>query len=128
MATNRSWSIDDKRLNFQFGCEIAWEIKDGMKGRMLRNPTYTGIGPSFWESMDMIGNESEWVLWGTPNCGKGQPMQVGHTGHSAVPARFPNVRVGVTGDERRAERTDLAERSRSIARPRVDRAARPRPR
>ena len=95
MATNRSWSIDDKRLNFQFGCEIAWEIKDGVKGRMLRNPTYTGIGPIFWQSMDMIGNESEWVLWGTPNCGKGQPMQVGHTGHPAVPARFRDVRVGV---------------------------------
>jgi TldD protein len=95
MATNRSWSIDDKRLNFQFGCEIAWEIKDGVKGRMLRNPTYTGIGPNFWQSMDMIGNESEWVLWGTPNCGKGQPMQVGHTGHPAVPARFRDVRVGV---------------------------------
>ncbi|MGH9117334.1 MAG: TldD/PmbA family protein [Acidimicrobiales bacterium] len=95
MATNRSWSIDDKRLNFQFGCEIAWEIKNGVRGRMLRNPTYTGIGPTFWQSMDMIGNESEWRLWGTPNCGKGQPMQIGHTGHPAVPARFQNVRVGV---------------------------------
>jgi TldD protein len=95
MATDRSWSIDDKRLNFQFGCEIAWEIKHGVKGRMLRNPTYTGIGPTFWRSMDMIGNESEWVFWGTPNCGKGQPMQIGHTGHPAVPARFRDVRVGV---------------------------------
>jgi TldD protein len=97
MATNRSWSIDDKRLNFQFGCEIAWEIKDGVKGRMLRNPTYTGIGPTFWQSMDMIGNESEWRFWGTPNCGKGQPGQIGHTGHPAVPARFQSVRVGVRG-------------------------------
>jgi TldD protein len=97
MATNRSWSIDDKRLNFQFGCEIAWEIKDGVKGRMLRNPTYTGIGPQFWQSMDMIGNDSEWVFWGTPNCGKGQPMQIGHTGHPAVPARFTDVHVGVRG-------------------------------
>jgi TldD protein len=95
MATNRSWSIDDKRLNFQFGCEIAWEIKNGVKGRMLRNPTYTGIGPTFWRSMDMIGDESEWVFWGTPNCGKGQPMQIGHTGHPAVPARFRDIRVGV---------------------------------
>ena len=55
MDTNRSWSIDDKRLNFQFGCEIAWEIKDGQLGQMLRNPTYTGIGPRFWASMDMVG-------------------------------------------------------------------------
>jgi TldD protein len=95
MDTNRSWSIDDKRLNFQFGCEIAWEIKDGQLGRMLRNPTYTGIGPRFWGSMDMVGGPEELVYWGTANCGKGQPVQVGHTGHPSVPARFTNVRVGV---------------------------------
>ncbi len=95
METNRSWSIDDRRLNFQFGCEIAWEIKNGKKGRMLRNPTYTGIGPIFWRSMDMLS--SEIVAWGTPNCGKGQPGQIGHTGHPAAPARFRNVRVGVRG-------------------------------
>jgi TldD protein len=97
MDTNRSWSIDDKRLNFQFGCEIAWEIKDGQRARMLKNPTYTGIGPTFWQSMDMLGGRDEWTFWGTPNCGKGQPMQVGHTGHPSVPARFQNVRVGVRG-------------------------------
>ena len=95
MDTNRSWSIDDKRLNFQFGCEIAWEIKGGRLGRMLRNPTYTGIGPQFWASMDMVGGPDEWVFWGTANCGKGQPVQTGHTGHPSVPARFTNVRVGV---------------------------------
>ncbi|MFS8478847.1 MAG: TldD/PmbA family protein [Micromonosporaceae bacterium] len=93
METNRSWSIDDKRLNFQFGCEIGWEVRDGKLGRMLRNPTYTGIGPVFWRSMDMLS--SEIVAWGTPNCGKGQPGQVGHTGHPAAPARFRDVRVGV---------------------------------
>jgi TldD protein len=95
MATNRSWSIDDKRLNFQFGCEIGWEVKNGKLGRMVRNPTYTGITPQFWGSMDMLAGESEWVHWGTPNCGKGQPMQVAHTGHSASPARFADVRTGV---------------------------------
>jgi TldD protein len=95
METNRSWSIDDKRLNFQFGCEIGWEIKNGRRGRMLRNPTYTGIGPLFWRSMDMLS--SEIVAWGTPNCGKGQPGQIGHTGHPAAPARFRGVRVGVRG-------------------------------
>ncbi len=95
MDTNRSWSIDDRRLNFQFGCEVAWEINDGRLGRMLRNPTYTGISPQFWSSMDMVGGPSELVSWGTPNCGKGQPMQVGHTGHPAVPCRFRSVRVGV---------------------------------
>jgi TldD protein len=95
MSTNRSWSIDDKRLNFQFGCEIGWEIKDGKLGRMVRNPTYTGITPQFWGKMDMLAGEAEWVHWGTPNCGKGQPMQVAHTGHSAAPARFMDVRTGV---------------------------------
>jgi TldD protein len=95
MDINRSWSIDDRRLNFQFGCEIGYEIKNGRRGRMLRNPTYTGIGPVFWQSMDMLSDEL--VSWGTPNCGKGQPGQIGHTGHPAAPARFTNVRVGVHG-------------------------------
>jgi TldD protein len=93
MDVNRSWSIDDRRLNFQFGCEVGYEIKNGKRGRLLRNPTYTGIGPRFWQSMDMLSSES--VAWGTPNCGKGQPGQVGHTGHPAAPARFKDVRVGV---------------------------------
>jgi TldD protein len=93
MDLNRSWSIDDKRRNFQFGCEIGWEVKNGKRGRMLRNPTYTGIGPRFWRSMDMLG--SEVVAWGTPNCGKGQPQQTMGTGHGAAPARFRNVKVGV---------------------------------
>jgi TldD protein len=97
METNRSWSIDDKRLNFQFGCEVGWEIKGGRRARMVRNPTYTGIGPTFWQSMDMIGGPQEWTFWGTPNCGKGQPQQIGHTGHPSVPARFQGVRVGVRG-------------------------------
>ncbi len=95
METNRSWSIDDKRLNFQFGTQIGWEIKGGKLGAMLRNPTYTGITPEFWGSCDAVCSPSEWKMWGTPNCGKGQPGQVGHTGHGAAPARFRNVRVGV---------------------------------
>ena len=57
MDTNRSWSIDDKRLNFQFGCEIGWEIKNGKRGRLLRNPTYTAISPRFWGAMDMLGGQ-----------------------------------------------------------------------
>lgn len=97
MDTNRSWSIDDQRLNFQFGCEIGWEIVDGKLGRMVRNPTYTGITPRFWAGLDRLGGAAEWTPWGLPNCGKGQPMQTAHTGHPAVPARFRGVRVGVTG-------------------------------
>ncbi|MBI3914556.1 MAG: TldD/PmbA family protein [Chloroflexi bacterium] len=95
METNRSWSIDDKRLNFQFGTEMAWEIKSGKKTRMLKNATYTGITPQFWGACDAVANENSWIVWGTPNCGKGQPPQVAHTGHGASPARFRGIRVGV---------------------------------
>jgi len=94
LETNRSWSIDDKRLNFQFGTEIAWEIVNGKLGRMLKNPTYTGITPDFWGSCDAVGRE--WQMWGTTNCGKGQPTQTMHVGHGAAAARFRNVRVGIT--------------------------------
>ncbi|HXZ29325.1 MAG TPA: TldD/PmbA family protein [Terriglobales bacterium] len=92
--TNRSWSIDDKRYNFQFGTEIGWEIKGGKRGRMLKNPSYSGITTEFWNSMDAICSRDQWTLWGTPNCGKGQPMQTIGTGHGAAPARFRNVKVG----------------------------------
>jgi len=95
METNRSWSIDDKRLNFQFGTEIGREIKHGKLGDLIKNPTYTGITPRFWGSCDAIARRDEWVVWGTPNCGKGQPEQVAHTGHGASAARFRGVQVGV---------------------------------
>src|SRR5450432_1853962 len=94
METNRSWSIDDKRYNFQFGCELGWEIKNGKRARMLKNPSYSGITTDFWNSMDAICSRDEWILWGTPHCGKGQPQQVMGTGHGAAPARFRNVKVG----------------------------------
>jgi len=95
MESNRSWSIDDRRLNFQFGCEIAWEVKNGKRGRMLKNPTYAGMTPNFWNSCDAIGDERSWYAWGTPNCGKGEPMQTGLTTQASAPARFRNVSVGV---------------------------------
>lgn len=95
MDTNRSWSIDDRRYNFQFGTEIGWEIKNGKRTRMLKNPSYGGITTEFWNSCDAICGPEEWTLWGTPNCGKGQPMQTMGTGHGASPARFRKVHVGV---------------------------------
>lgn len=95
LSTNRSWSIDDRRINFQFGTEIGWEIKRGKLGRMIKNPTYTGITPRFWNSCDAIAKKEHWQMWGTPNCGKGEPGQVAHVGHGAAPARFKNVQVGV---------------------------------
>jgi TldD protein len=95
MESNRSWSIDDRRLNFQFGCQIGWEIKNGKRGRMLKNPTYAGMTPQFWNSCDAIADRDSWFPWGTPNCGKGEPMQTGRTTQAAAPARFRNVAVGV---------------------------------
>ncbi|MBC7543227.1 MAG: TldD/PmbA family protein [Candidatus Sericytochromatia bacterium] len=95
MDTNRSWSIDDRRLNFQFACEAAWEIKDGVKGRLLKNPLYMGITPQFWGSCDAIADAAAWQIWGVPNCGKGEPMQSMHVGHGTSPARFKRVNVGV---------------------------------
>jgi TldD protein len=94
METNRSWSIDDKRYNFQFGCEIGFEIKGGKRVRMLKNPTYSGISTEFWNACDAIASREHWTLWGVPNCGKGQPEQVMGTGHGASPSRFRNIRIG----------------------------------
>jgi TldD protein len=96
LETNKSWSIDDKRLNFQFGTQIAWEIKDGKLGRMLRDATYTGITPQFWGKLDAVGGRESWRLYGLTNCGKGQPGQSAHVSHGAAPARFRDVQVGVT--------------------------------
>ena len=95
METNRSWSIDDRRYHFQFSTEIGWEIKGGKRTRMLKNPSYSGITTEFWGSCDAVCSRDYWTLWGTPNCGKGQPMQTMGTGHGASPARFRNVKVGV---------------------------------
>jgi TldD protein len=94
METNRSWSIDDKRCNFQFGCEIAWEMRNGKRIRMLKNPSYSGISTEFWNACAAIAGREHWTLWGVPNCGKGQPEQVMGTGHGASPARFRKIKTG----------------------------------
>jgi TldD protein len=92
LSTNRSWSIDDRRVNFQFGCEAAYEIRDGRIGRLYRNPTYAGRTTEFWGACDALG--SDWVVWGVPNCGKGQPSQVARVAHGAPTGRFRNVSTG----------------------------------
>ena len=94
--SNKSWSIDDKRLNFQFGVECAWEIKAGKLGRMFKNPLYTGMTPKFWNSCDAICNRKHWHVWGVPNCGKGEPMQTARVAHGTSPTRFRKVKVGVS--------------------------------
>ena len=95
LATNKSWSIDDKRLNFQFGTQTAWEIRKGKLTRMLRDATYMGVTPIFWGSLDAVAGPDEWRMAGLTNCGKGQPGQHAHVSHGASPARFRNVQVGV---------------------------------
>jgi TldD protein len=95
LETNRSWSIDDKRLNFQFGTQMAWEIKRGKLGRLLRDAIYTGVTPVFWASLDRVAGPEAWVMHGLTNCGKGQPGQHAHVSHGASPARFRDVQVGV---------------------------------
>ncbi|HHY11389.1 MAG TPA: TldD/PmbA family protein [Firmicutes bacterium] len=93
--TPKSWSLDDKRLNFHFGQEIAYEIKDGSLGKMLKNPAYTAMTPEFWGSCDAVSGKDEWNVWGSRGCAKGEPVQVIHVGHGASPARFRKIKVGV---------------------------------
>jgi len=94
MDVNRSWSIDQRRYNFQFVCELGWEIKNGKRARLVKNPSYQGITPEFWGGCDRVCGISDWVLWGVPNCGKGEPGQTMGTGHGASPARFQKVKIG----------------------------------
>ncbi len=95
METNRCWSIDQWRLNFQFGVEAAWEIKGGQKGQLYKNANYQGITPQFWGSCDAICNDKYWQLWGVRNCGKGQPGQTAEMSHGSAPTRFRGVEIGV---------------------------------
>ena len=91
----KTWSIDQMRLNFQFTCQIGYLIKNGKMIEMVKNPTYQGITPNFWQSCDMIASEEYWKPWGVINCGKGQPGQVMMMTHGAAPARFKNVMTGI---------------------------------
>ncbi len=94
METNRSWSIDSRRLHFQFAGEAAWEISDGRLGRMLRDPVYAGTTPRFWGGLDAVCSPSEWALASVTNCGKGEPGQLASVSHGSAPARFRDVLVG----------------------------------
>ena len=96
LETNKSWSIDTLRLNFQFGMEIGWEIKRGKITRPLKNPLYSGITPGFWKTCNAICGKEEWQMYGLNSCGKGDPVQSISVGHGAAPARFRKVKVGVT--------------------------------
>ena len=94
LVTNKSWSIDEKRLNFQFGVEVAWEVKRGKRTRMFRDAVYGGSTPTFWAGLDAVAGPEEWRLHGVLFCGKGQPGQHVHVSHGSPPARFKDVQVG----------------------------------
>jgi TldD protein len=94
MDTNTSWSIDSQRLHFQFATEAAWEIRDGERGRLLRNPSYAGVTPEFWSRLDAVGSRVAWRLWSVLQCGKGEPGQAIHASHGAAPIRVRDVEVG----------------------------------
>jgi TldD protein len=89
-----SFSIDQHRVNFQFGGDYFWEIKDGKLHRPLKKVLYRSNNPEFWNSCDKICDESHWRPFGVINCGKGQPMQAARMTHGASPCRFKNIRVG----------------------------------
>ncbi len=93
MKTTKVYSIDDKRLNFEFGPEIAWKIENGKCTKLLKNVRYRSITPEFWNSCDAVAGEDEWKLWGVPVCGKGEPGQIVHVGHGTAAARFRNIQV-----------------------------------
>lgn len=94
VETNRSWSIDSERLHFQFGAELAREIVDGRLGRLLRDPVYAGVTPTFWGGLDAVCSPAEWRLASFTDCGKGEPGQLARVSHGCAPARFRNVQVG----------------------------------
>jgi TldD protein len=95
--TARNPSIDHLRLNFFIPAEVAWEIRDGRRTRMYRDPGYGGVSYELWRSCDAIGDRRSWRIWGLPSCGKGDPSQVGHVGHGAAPVRMRGVRIGIGG-------------------------------
>ncbi len=95
LDTPKSWSLDDKRVNFHFGTEIGYEVVDGSLRRMLKNGAYTALTPEFWGACDAVANRGHWHVWGTPGCAKGEPVQIAHVGHGAAPARFRGIKVGV---------------------------------
>ncbi|MEO1404189.1 MAG: TldD/PmbA family protein [Cyanobacteria bacterium J06635_1] len=93
MEANRSWSIDDQRFKFQFGCEYAKRIRNGKLAETLRNPNYRATTPQFWHSLVQVGNQDTWEAYGTPYCGKGEPNQVIRVGHGSPVCAFDNIEV-----------------------------------
>ena len=93
METNRSWSIDDYRNKFQFGCEYARLIENGKLTKILKNPNYRGISNPFWNSLKMVGNQDTFEMYGTPYCGKGEPNQTIRVGHASPVCLFENVEI-----------------------------------
>jgi len=93
MRTNASWSIDDSRNKFQFGCEYGQLIRNGRLAEVVKRPSYRGISASFWRSLAMVGDTGTFQVMGTPYCGKGEPNQVIRVGHAAPACKFTDITV-----------------------------------
>ena len=93
MRTNASWSIDDSRNKFQFGCEWAQMIRNGRLAEVVRNPNYRGVSSSFWRNLAAVGSAETLEVYGTPYCGKGEPGQIIRVGHRAPMCLFRDVEV-----------------------------------
>jgi len=93
METNRSWSIDDYRNKFQFGCEYGKVIENGKLTKTIKNPNYRGVSTPFWNNLSMVGDESTFEVHGTPNCGKGEPNQVIRVGHASPLCKFNDIEI-----------------------------------
>ncbi len=99
MQSNRSWSIDDYRNKFQFGCEYGRKIEHGRLTSTVRNPNYRGITTEFWNNLSMVGDEQTWEIFGTPYCGKGEPNQAIRVGHASPVCAFQNIEVFGSGED-----------------------------
>jgi predicted Zn-dependent protease len=93
LKTNASWSIDDSRNKFQFGCEWGQRIRNGELAEVVRSPNYRGVSATFWRSLSMVGDASTMEVMGTPYCGKGEPNQAIGVGHASPACRFDGIDV-----------------------------------
>ena len=93
MDTNTSWSIDDSRNKFQFGCEYGQLIENGEQKGVIKNPNYRGISANFWRNLKAVGDRTTFKVMGTPFCGKAEPSQVIRVGHASPACLFENIEI-----------------------------------
>ncbi|MBN2380351.1 TldD/PmbA family protein [candidate division WOR-3 bacterium] len=87
------FSIDQRRMGFQFGGDLFFEIRNGKKGKMLRDVTYQSITPRFWNAVDGLSGKRWWRPIGVLDCGKGAPEQTAQMTHGAPWIRVRGIKV-----------------------------------